>query len=73
MGAKPWKKSDPDSILILLFHKADRGGQIELIHVGMPDYDYFPITRGWTKYYWTPWKNISRPGVYDKRRFLCNA
>jgi hypothetical protein len=37
--AKPWKKSDPDSILILFLHKADRGGQIELIHVGMPDYD----------------------------------
>lgn len=54
--AKPWKKSDPDSILILLFHKVGRGGQIELIHVGMPDYDYLPIKRGWTKYYWIPWK-----------------
>jgi hypothetical protein len=39
--AKPRKKSDHDSILILLLHKdkAGRGGQIELIHVGMPDYD----------------------------------
>jgi len=37
--AKPWKKNDPDLILILLLHKAGRGGQIELIHVGMPDYD----------------------------------
>ncbi|MCI0428190.1 MAG: SRPBCC domain-containing protein [Nitrospiraceae bacterium] len=54
--AKPWRKSDPDSILILLFHKVGRGGQIELIHVGMPDYDYLPIKRGWTKYYWIPWK-----------------
>lgn len=54
--AKPWKKSDLDSTLILLFHKAGRGGQIELIHVGMPDYDYLPIKKGWTKYYWTPWK-----------------
>ena len=56
--AKPRKKSDHDSILILLLHKdkAGRGGQIELIHVGMPDYDYLPIKRGWTKYYWTPWK-----------------
>ena len=52
--AKPWKKSDPDSILILLLHKAGRDGQIELIHVGMPDYDYLPIKTGWTKYYWTP-------------------
>lgn len=54
--AKSWKKSDPDSILILLFHKAGRGGQIELIHVGMPQYDYLPIKKGWTKYYWAPWK-----------------
>lgn len=37
--AKPWKKSDPDSILILLFHKTGRGGQIELIHTGMPNSD----------------------------------
>ena len=35
--AKPWKKSDPDPILILLLHKTGRGGQIELSHVGMPD------------------------------------
>jgi activator of HSP90 ATPase len=54
--AKSWKKNDPDSILILLFHGAGRSGQIELIHVGMPDYDSLPIKKGWMKYYWTPWK-----------------
>jgi activator of HSP90 ATPase len=54
--ATSWKKSDPDSILLLFFRKAGRGGQIELIHAGMPDYDYLPIKKGWTKYYWTPWK-----------------
>jgi activator of HSP90 ATPase len=54
--AKSWKKKDPDSILILLFRKAGRGGQIELIHAGMPQYDYLPIKKGWTKYYWIPWK-----------------
>lgn len=54
--AKSWKKEDPDSILILLFSKAGRGGQIELTHVGIPQYDYLPIKKGWPKYYWTPWK-----------------
>jgi hypothetical protein len=48
--AKPWKKSDPNSILTLLFHKVGRGEQIELIHFGIPDYDSLPIKRGWTKY-----------------------
>jgi hypothetical protein len=41
--AKSWKKKDPDSILVLLFSKTSRGGQIELIHVGMPSYDYLAI------------------------------
>lgn len=54
--AKAWKKRDPDSILMLLFRKAGRGGKIELIHVGMPHYDYLPIKKGWPKYYWRPWK-----------------
>ncbi len=37
--AKPWKKSDPDSILILLLHKTGRGGQIELIQAGILNFD----------------------------------
>lgn len=54
--AKSWKKTDPDSLLILQFRKVAGGGQIDLVHVGMPDYDYKPIKRGWPKYYWNPWK-----------------
>ena len=52
-----WKKKDLDSILVLLFSKAGRGGKIELIHVGVPKYDYLPVKKGWLKYYWKPWKS----------------
>ena len=58
--ARPWKPRDPDSILILRFRKARGGGTIDLVHAGMPDYDYQPIKRGWTRYYWTPWKAYLR-------------
>lgn len=60
--AKPWKTTDPDSILVLQFSKAKIGGQIRLTHVNVPDHDYQTIKHGWPKYYWTPWK------AYLKRR-----
>lgn len=58
--AKSWKKKNPDSILVLLFSKTSRGGQIELIHVGMPSYDYLAVRKGWQTYYWKPWKSYPR-------------
>lgn len=63
--AKTWKKRDADSILILQFRPAKGGGQIDLVHLGMPDYDYRPIKQGWPKYYWNPWKTYLK-----KRRAL---
>src|SRR5579863_4409089 len=52
-----WKKADPDSILIVSFEKSASGGaQVELIHVGVPEYDQKGVTEGWVKYYWEPWK-----------------
>ena len=58
--AKSWKKKNPDSILVLLFSKTSRGGQTELIHVGMPSYDYPAVRKGWQTYYWKPWKSYPR-------------
>ena len=49
-----------DSILVLPFSKATRGGQIELIHVGMPSYDYPAVRKCWQTYYWKPWKSYLR-------------
>ena len=54
--AKSWKKSDPDSILVLTFHKAPGGAKISLVHVNVPSHDYRGVTKGWANYYWKPWR-----------------
>ena len=52
-----WKKSDPDSILVVSFEKSANGGAtVHLAHVGVPKYDHKGVTQGWVKYYWEPWK-----------------
>ena len=51
-----FKKSDPDSILILFFGKTAKGGEVELTHVNVPPHDHQGVTTGWRKYYWEPWK-----------------
>jgi len=54
--SRRWKASDPDSILVLEFSKAKRGGRIDLVHVGVPQHDRTDVFAGWEKYYWVPWK-----------------
>ena len=54
--ADTWKTSDADSILILLFSQAGRGGQIELIHLNVPAHTHTRIKNGWSKHYWARWK-----------------
>jgi len=52
-----WKKKDPDSILVVSFEKSVAGGaQVQLVHVGVPEYDHAGVTHGWPKFYWEPWK-----------------
>lgn len=52
-----WKKKDPDSILVVSFEKSAGGGaQVELTHVGVPEYDHDGVTNGWMKFYWEPWR-----------------
>ena len=53
--SRTWKKTDPDSILILMFSKAERGARIDLVHMNVPDHDLQGVTRGWHRYYWKPW------------------
>jgi hypothetical protein len=53
-----FKKSDPDSILVLCFSKAGRGGRVDLVHVNVPPQDHKGVTLGWPKYYWKPWKRF---------------
>ncbi len=51
-----WEKKDPDSILILTFTSVRGGGEIDLVHAYVPDYDRQNVNDGWHKYYWLPWK-----------------
>jgi activator of HSP90 ATPase len=55
-----WKKSDPDSILILTFAKARGGARLQLVHANVPDRHRAGCRRGWGKYYWQPWKQYLR-------------
>lgn len=51
-----WKKTDADSILVVSFEKSASGGaQVDLVHVGVSEYDHKGVTEGWVKYYWEPW------------------
>ncbi|HUL42564.1 MAG TPA: SRPBCC domain-containing protein [Burkholderiales bacterium] len=45
--SRKWKKTHPDSILILMFSKYGRGAQIDLVHVNIPRHDLRGVTRGW--------------------------
>jgi activator of HSP90 ATPase len=58
--ASQWRKADPDSVLILVFSKAGRGGRIELLHLGIPAYDYAGVSTGWRQFYWRPWRALLR-------------
>ena|ERR1039457_693644 len=51
-----FESGDADSILILEFSKAPGGGQVDLVHVNVPQQDHKGVTRGWPNYYWKPWK-----------------
>ena len=51
-----FKKSDPDSILIMTFSKIPSGGRVDLVHVNVPEHDHKGVSEGWLKYYWNPWR-----------------
>ena len=54
--AEGWKKTDPDSILVIRFSKTKTGGRVDLVHVNVPEYDHQGVTDGWRHYYWEPWR-----------------
>lgn len=52
-----FKKTDPDSILVMTFGKtSDGAGQIDLVHVNVSEQDYKGVANGWNQYYWIPWR-----------------
>lgn len=44
--ASDWKKTDLDSILILMFSRAPRGARIALVHANVPDKWHAMIQKG---------------------------
>ena len=54
--SKHFRKSDPDSILILTFSGRATSGRIDLVHVNVPAQDFKGVSEGWPKFYWKPWK-----------------
>jgi activator of HSP90 ATPase len=51
-----FKKSDPDSTLIIRFTPKGKAGCVDLVHVNVPDHDYNGVNKGWKNYYWKPWR-----------------
>ena len=52
-----WKKSEPDSILVLNFSRAARGAQLSLLHIDVPEAARARVNpTGWTNMYWRPWR-----------------
>lgn len=51
-----WKKSEPDSVLVLALARAPGGARLTLVHANVPDRHAGSIRRGWPKYYWKPWR-----------------
>ena len=58
--SKHFKKSDPDSILVLTFSGNAKSSRIDLVHVNVPAQDYKGVSEGWPKFYWKPWKKYLR-------------
>jgi activator of HSP90 ATPase len=54
-----WPADATDSTLMLSFWpEPDGGARIELIHANIPEQDFAGVSRGWEKYYWTPWRTF---------------
>jgi activator of HSP90 ATPase len=51
-----FKPTDPDSTLVLSFTSKGDAGQIDLVHINVPDHDRDAVNEGWRKFYWTPWR-----------------
>jgi uncharacterized protein YndB with AHSA1/START domain len=53
---KDWKKSDPDSILVLRFIADGSGTRLSMVHAHVPDEHYPHLREGWHQSYWNRWK-----------------
>ena len=54
--AEDWPAEAPDSVLILLFLPEGEGARLIVTHANVPDDQAAELKKGWTDYYWKPWK-----------------
>lgn len=55
--AADWENLDIPSILILVFRQEGPNAIIEMTHSGVPAEHWNGIKKGWTDFYWKPWKS----------------
>ncbi len=54
--AEDWPEDAPDSVFILLFLPEEEGTRLLATHANVPDDQVEDLKKGWTEYYWKPWK-----------------
>ena len=54
--AEDWPEDAPDSVLVLLFLAEEGGTRLLATHANVPDDQVDELKKGWTDYYWKPWK-----------------
>ncbi len=54
--ASEWEQEDPDSIFLLTFKQSGKDAILQMVHANLPDKHADSIKKGWTTYYWNPWK-----------------
>lgn len=59
--AEDWPEEAPDSVLVLLFLPVrgaeGEGTRLLVTHANVPDDQVEELKKGWTDYYWKPWKD----------------
>lgn len=52
-----WKKSEKDSIFILIFREVKKSvTELQMIHANIPEKYVKDIREGWNDYYWKKWR-----------------
>ncbi len=59
-----WKKTDPDSYLVLTFEDTKGGANLHMVHLGVPKDKYTSIKAGWKEHYWDKWKEYFKNRGY---------
>lgn len=63
-----FKRSDPDSILILtLSRRGPRSTVVDLQQINVPEQDFAGISHGWELYYFAPWREYLRKRKAEAR------